>query len=264
MKTCTKCNIEKEYSDFYKFNRSKDGYTSHCKECRKKEVKKYREENKEKISVGLKLWRHKNKEKIKESKKLYYEDNKEEILIKNKKYRDSNKEFIKELNDRYQKNNKEKLKEKKKIYNSKESSKENMRNWRKNNINKVKEYRERYTKTEGCKKDRKNWYNKLQKERPHIWAWRSVLSNSLKRLDTKKSSSTIKMLGYSAEDLKIHLESLFTIDMSWDNYGEWHIDHKKPVSLYDKDTDVSIVNSLDNLQPLWKLENLSKGNRYNK
>ena len=47
-------------------------------------------------------------------------------------------------------------------------------------------------------------------------------------------------------------------------YGEWHIDHKKPVSLFDKNTDASIVNELNNLQPLWKLENLSKGNRYNK
>lgn len=70
------------------------------------------------------------------------------------------------------------------------------------------------------------------------------------------------MLGYSADDLKLHMESLFKEGMSWDNYGEWHIDHIKPVSLFDPETDISIVNSLDNLQPLWAYENLSKGNKY--
>jgi hypothetical protein len=39
--------------------------------------------------------------------------------------------------------------------------------------------------------------------------------------------------------------------MTWDNYGEWHIDHIKPVSSFDKDTPQSIVNALSNLQPLW-------------
>jgi len=40
--------------------------------------------------------------------------------------------------------------------------------------------------------------------------------------------------------------------MSWDNHGEWHIDHIKPVSKFDKETPMSIVNALSNLQPLWE------------
>jgi len=40
--------------------------------------------------------------------------------------------------------------------------------------------------------------------------------------------------------------------MSWENHGEWHIDHIKPVSSFDKDTPMNIVNALSNLQPLWK------------
>jgi len=39
--------------------------------------------------------------------------------------------------------------------------------------------------------------------------------------------------------------------MSWDNYGEWHIDHIKGVINFDSDTDVKIVCALDNLRPLW-------------
>jgi hypothetical protein len=73
----------------------------------------------------------------------------------------------------------------------------------------------------------------------------------------------IEMLGYSANDLKIHIESLFRDGMSWENYGEWHIDHIKPLSSFENDEDISIVNCLENLQPLWAFENLSKSNKYN-
>ena len=77
----------------------------------------------------------------------------------------------------------------------------------------------------------------------------------------KKEASTIDCLGYSALELKEHLEGLFKEGMTWENHGEWHIDHIKPVSSFDKNTHPSIVNSLSNLQPLWAYENLSKGNK---
>jgi hypothetical protein len=34
MKTCTKCNIEKELTEFYKESRTKDGHRNQCKACR--------------------------------------------------------------------------------------------------------------------------------------------------------------------------------------------------------------------------------------
>jgi hypothetical protein len=70
-----------------------------------------------------------------------------------------------------------------------------------------------------------------------------------------------KAVGYSADELKRHLESLFCEGMSWGNYGEWHIDHIKSVSAFIKDgvTCPSVVNAISNLQPLWATENLSKG-----
>ena len=57
--------------------------------------------------------------------------------------------------------------------------------------------------------------------------------------------------GYSATDLKNHISSLFTDGMTWGNYGEWHIDHIKRVSEFDKDSNPTIVNALYNLRPLW-------------
>lgn len=103
---------------------------------------------------------------------------------------------------------------------------------------KYKEYRKQYL-IEHIKRNR------------HVYAWRTLLRNTIKRLGIKKEDKTHKMLGYSALDLKIHIESLFTPKMSWENYGDWHIDHIKPVSSFDKDTPASVVNALSNLQPLW-------------
>lgn len=35
MKHCARCGIEKSYSDFYKNNQCRDGYSSYCKDCNK-------------------------------------------------------------------------------------------------------------------------------------------------------------------------------------------------------------------------------------
>lgn len=85
--------------------------------------------------------------------------------------------------------------------------------------------------------------------------------NTIKRLGTSKEGKTNELLGYSALDLKEHIEKQFTYGMSWNNWGEWHIDHIKPVSRFDKSEKMSIINSLDNLQPLWAKDNLTKSNK---
>ena len=50
--------------------------------------------------------------------------------------------------------------------------------------------------------------------------------------------------------------------MSWDNRNEWHMDHKKPISAFSKNTSPKIINMLSNLRPIWATENLSKGNKF--
>jgi hypothetical protein len=50
--------------------------------------------------------------------------------------------------------------------------------------------------------------------------------------------------------------------MSWSNYGRWHIDHKKPISKFKDGSNISVINALSNLQPLWAKDNLSKGNKF--
>ncbi len=71
---------------------------------------------------------------------------------------------------------------------------------------------------------------------------------------------------YTVDDLKRHLESKFQDGMSWDNYGEWHIDHIKPETWFNyssvDDEEFKKCWALDNLQPMWAKENISKGNKY--
>ena len=78
-----------------------------------------------------------------------------------------------------------------------------------------------------------------------------------------KSVNTFKMLGYTLGDLRLHLEKQFQPGMTWDNYGQWHVDHKTPrVKLpYDSHLHPNFFKcwSLDNLQPLWALDNIKKG-----
>jgi hypothetical protein len=42
MKTCTKCGLEKDESEYYKRKDRPSGYTSHCKKCGAAECEKYR------------------------------------------------------------------------------------------------------------------------------------------------------------------------------------------------------------------------------
>lgn len=79
-----------------------------------------------------------------------------------------------------------------------------------------------------------------------------------------KSSSILSLIGCTIPELKIYLQDKFTEGMSWDNYGEWHIDHKKPCASFDfsNEEEQKECFHYTNLQPLWALDNLIKGKTY--
>lgn len=81
-----------------------------------------------------------------------------------------------------------------------------------------------------------------------------------------RSGMAVRELGCSIPEFKAHIEAKFQDGMTWDNWsrGGWHIDHKKPLSKFDL-TDPEQVKSAchyTNLQPMWSLDNCSKGSRY--
>lgn len=92
----------------------------------------------------------------------------------------------------------------------------------------------------------------------------SCIRRMVKGYGVSKTGSTCELLGYTRIELISHIESLFSDGMNWDNYGDWHIDHIKPVSklISEGIKDPSVVNALENLQPLWALDNIRKGSRY--
>jgi hypothetical protein len=87
--------------------------------------------------------------------------------------------------------------------------------------------------------------------------------NQLKKRCIVKDMRTKDLIGVSVKEIREHLESKFQEGMSWENYGEWHIDHIKPQSSFDFNNKEEIKEcwKLSNLQPLWAIDNIKKGNR---
>lgn len=80
-----------------------------------------------------------------------------------------------------------------------------------------------------------------------------------------KSESSLSLTGCNNwNELMLYLESKFQTGMSWDNMGDWHIDHIKPCSSFDltKIEEQKKCFHYSNLQPLWAKDNLSKSNKY--
>lgn len=91
------------------------------------------------------------------------------------------------------------------------------------------------------------------------------IRRSLKSL--KNNRHWEEIVGFSLGQLRDHLENKFVEGMSWDNYGRWHIDHIRPVSSFNFNTceDYAFKQcwDLSNLQPLWAIDNIIKGKKYN-
>jgi hypothetical protein len=79
---------------------------------------------------------------------------------------------------------------------------------------------------------------KYRKNRRHNDINYKVLKNLRNRLwkvlnENTKFKSTINLLGCSIEQLREHLQKQFRPGMTWDNYGQWHIDHIRPCASFD-------------------------------
>lgn len=190
----------------------------------------------------------KNKAKIKEKKAKYYLDNKEYLDMQHIKYNNEHKEDISKKNKELYIQNKETILIKSREYymNNKEKHYDSVKKWMIDNREEYLEYRRNL-----AKEDRK--------KRPYFYAWRDLLKSTIRRMKANKNGQkTIDILGYSALELKNHIENKFKPGMTWENHGEWHIDHIKEIHTFDDSAPQNIVNALSNLQPLWQDENIKK------
>lgn len=86
----------------------------------------------------------------------------------------------------------------------------------------------------------------------------SLIRKSITSRGFTKKTRTYEILGCSYEFIREHISKQFKEGMSWDNHGEWHIDHIIPScsgNTYDK---IILLNHYTNFQPLWSFENFSK------
>ncbi len=135
-------------------------------------------------------------------------------------------------------------------------------NWKKANTDKVSGYKRAW--------DKRN--RKYYRERYASLTQKQKLGTNISRLvrqylnkNGKRNKCGRKweqVVGYTIEDLRLHLESQFIDGMTWENYGKWHVDHIIPISffVFDSidDVEFKMCWRLENLQPLWAKDNLSK------
>lgn len=141
--------------------------------------------------------------------------------------------------------------------------------YRKRDSVKYKNYKERKNSAAKIKYYNEHEFNLKRKRENALSNPASVFARkTIERMEKYISKIRISkyedILGYTQTDFINHIESLFKKGMTWENRSEWHIDHIRPLKLFIEDgvTDVSIINALSNLQPLWAKENLSKGAKY--
>jgi hypothetical protein len=102
-KVCCKCKLQKEFEQFSKHSKTKDGLQTMCKSCKKA----YKIANKEKIAATDKEYYLANKDKLFEYQRTYRDQNKDKVLEYERNYREINKDRISERSKKYYEENKE-------------------------------------------------------------------------------------------------------------------------------------------------------------
>lgn len=158
---------------------------------------------------------------------------------------------------------------------AKEKEKADFKEWAKKNKDRLNakrrdryandpEYRDRVRKqnSDSQKKNRErvNAYRRNRRSNDPVFKLQHSIGVQMRQAIKGKAKHTWKsIVGYSAGELKVHLERQFEPWMSWDNYGtEWHIDHRRPVATFDLPREAKLCWSLQNLRPLSISENVQR------
>jgi hypothetical protein len=227
MKICIYCKLEQSLENFSKAKSRSGGFRNWCKKCRN----------------------IKSRAKDFEPANIQYKKCKTCQIEKSIKYFHINRRNL----DGYEKDCKEcrQIKTKNNYIKNKQKIKNKVLEYYKNNRKKalsgqLKRQKERL-KTDDFYKLQRNLRNRLY--------------YALKNTEWKKNTHFADYIGCEREILISHLEKQFQPNMSWDNYGEWEIDHIKPLANAVTEQELYNLCHYTNLQPLWKLDNVKKSNR---
>lgn len=235
-KECTKCNQMVDIKYFWKNKKlnTKGKLISRCIPCKTKENKEYRKKNKESLTLKQKI-KWKNLSETERQKKRDYI-----------KFWRNNTEGGKKLSER--------------------RSKAGMKRYyeMKNDPIAHSLYLEKERKYE----------NERRRNNPQFRLKQNLsrrVRSSLTKFKTRKNISTLELTGIkNIQFLMHHIAKQFKpnsegVPMTWDNYGEWHIDHIKPCASFDLTCPIQqkLCFNYTNLQPLWAIDNLKKQHKLN-
>ena len=271
-KTCTKCGETKGVSEFHKNKAGKYGVSPWCKVCMAQHQAKYRAKPEVKEAARQHQAKYRAKPEVKEAASQYYT-----------KYR-AKPEFKEARRQYYAKHRaKPEVKEAIRQYYTKHQAKPEVKEAIRQYYAKpeVKEARRQYYAKPEVKEARRQCYAKYQ-AKPEVKEARrqlhktrfltdplyrltcnirSNIRSCFQRRSLKKNSRTYQIIGCDFDFLKQHLESQFTDGMTWDNMGEWHVDHILPNAIARTEEEVIAFNHYCNLQPLWAEDNLAKSDK---
>jgi hypothetical protein len=265
MKTCHKCKIEKNDSDFSESQlKSKYGQ---CKAC----AQKYYQDNKSHKLEYQKEYSKINKDEISKYKNEYWHENKEELYEYKKEWRKEYSNVLKRCDihdiDYYT--------EECPICSGIRNKKYNQ-----DHETEIREYNKLYSQEH---KEEKNKYYRDRRKNDPIYNLRRVVSSSIYVMiksqgSSKKRNSIVDFLPYSILEIKDHLERQFEPWMTWNNQGKydsktwkdddpttwtWQIDHIIPHSTfkYSSMEDDNFIKcwDLSNLRPYSAKQNLLDG-----
>ena len=227
MKICRQCQTEKPLEEFFQCSARADLRKAECKECAKEWKRNYNRKNSVKVAASLIAWKTANPEKVGAHRAKDAARQKEKR--KNTPKRPRPLRMSAEI----------------------KAAKQKVRHaaWRAKNAQHISNYTKQ---------------KKAQNPAFHIACnLRKRLSFIVRKASATKTKQTLTLLGCPLKSFLLYLESLWQPGMSWKNYGDWHIDHIIPCAIFDlaKPEHQERCFHFSNLQPLWALENIRKGDR---
>lgn len=219
MKSCTKCNQIKEFSEFGKSKQVKDGHKSACKACLSADNRLYYSSNIEKESLRKKKQYERDSEKIIAQQLEYYEENKDRRSQWVKDKRKAKPEVFKGYGKTYRKNNRENI----------------------NIYHKNRRKTDPLYKLQHVLRSRTNSIFKYQRMNKNnsFYEYIGCSLNQLKDYLEAKFQPGMTWKNHSKDG--------------------WHIDHIIPLSSAKTEEELHNLCHYTNLQPLWAFDNLSKG-----
>ncbi len=118
------------------------------------------------------------------------------------------------------------------------------------------------------RKGTRNYKDEYRKLRSNEWRrakddFRKLINASFKKREwVQKDTKTEQLLGADYFTVKEYIERQFLKGMTWENHGEWHLDHIIPLDSAGKDKDILYrLFYYKNMTPMWWKDNLSKNDK---